>query len=708
MNPRFAPLLWAGALLCALFGGYLFWITQPTPLDFEDAAIAMDAPIFTYSPGWQVGSDGADPGEPADPWGTPSGVVTFTITSANLFLRLGVGDYWGYLYATVDGQPANALAHLPGNTNSLGQPAGYRTLYAPERQTPAGPGELWTPVYRGLDPRRAHTVRIEIWRGWGQTPLRGIATMNLSSHPLAPWTGVAYLVAAGWIAAGAWLLQTRRSGQRDADDVASVQPADETIAEQPVLLAMALVGMVAIAIGTNWQVWFLTLVGLALLGLASLVRPALWFAALYFALPFYFQYTLPLLPWRSFSLTEIGVLGGVGLLVVGWLRRARWVSEIEQRLFGLQSPAAATLHPTFRTPHSLILAAMASWALIAAVAADQQDVAMREWRVVFLAAALVGLCLPLLIRPTPPDSNKRQPGWALANDQTLLLVAWLGGATLVAVVALRQYWGGVNLITAEGVWRVRAFYGSPNNLALYLERTLAVCLALALFGRMGRERLAWAGVAAIQGAALLLTFSKGALLLGLPAMLGVLWLGGWVILGRQGRSRRLLWLVAALGALALLAMTPFLATERFQRLLDFRQGTGFLRLNLWRSAWQMALDHPLMGVGPDNFLYAYRSHYLLPAAWQEPNLNHPHNWVLDWWTRFGLPGLALALLWFGWLARRLWRGVRFGAQPVLSLGLLTAVAVGLAHGLIDASYALPDLMLVWVLIGWLAGALEQS
>jgi O-antigen ligase len=157
------------------------------------------------------------------------------------------------------------------------------------------------------------------------------------------------------------------------------------------------------------------------------------------------------------------------------------------------------------------------------------------------------------------------------------------------------------------------------------------------------------------------------------------------------------------GVVVLVALTPFWATERFQRLLDFQQGTGFLRLNLWRSAWQMALDHPLVGVGPDNFLYAYRSHYLLPAAWQEPNLNHPHNWLLDWWTRLGLPGFALGLTAWGLIIGRVWHDIRRGADPVLSLALLAAVAAALAHGLIDASYALPDLMAVWVLIGALAG-----
>jgi len=112
-------------------------------------------------------------------------------------------------------------------------------------------------------------------------------------------------------------------------------------------------------------------------------------------------------------------------------------------------------------------------------------------------------------------------------------------------------------------------------------------------------------------------------------------------------------------------------------------------------------------VGPDNFLYAYRSFYLLPEAWQEPNLNHPHNWVLDWWTRLGMPGLILAAAWFATGMAALWRRAACTASctepeawydSALMMGLLAATVAGLAHGLIDASYALPDLMLVWVLV----------
>jgi O-antigen ligase len=222
--------------------------------------------------------------------------------------------------------------------------------------------------------------------------------------------------------------------------------------------------------------------------------------------------------------------------------------------------------------------------------------------------------------------------------------------------------------------------------------------ALALFDK--RWRWVWLGLAGVQGVALLLTFSKGALLLGIPAGVAVLALGGWWMKRRRGESgRRLIWLGLAV-LVAVAALAPFLGTERFQRILDVSQGsTAFFRLQLWRSAWQMILDHPLWGVGPDNFLYAFRSGYILPTAWQEPNLNHPHNMILDLWTRLGLPGLLVAGVWLGVTVRSLVRQIRHShdEQFILALGMLATVAAALAHGLIDVSYALPDLMMVWVL-----------
>jgi len=259
---------------------------------------------------------------------------------------------------------------------------------------------------------------------------------------------------------------------------------------------------------------------------------------------------------------------------------------------------------------------------------------------------------------------------------------------------------------------VQSLYDSANNLALYLDRTLAVTLALLVWGGSGRARWVWGVLAVPQALAWLFTFSKGALLLAAPAQLAVLGGAGIWMLGRGRRGP--LAILGGLTIVGLLLIVPFAGTERFQRLFDLTQGTGFLRIQLWRSSWQMALDHWWLGVGPDHFLYAYRSVYLLPSAWQEPNLNHPHNLLLDWWTRLGLVGLGLGGVWLAAGMGQLGRWLRATAserstgEPALAVGCLAAAAAGLAHGLIDASYALPDLMWSWVLLfGLGSAALER-
>jgi O-antigen ligase len=124
----------------------------------------------------------------------------------------------------------------------------------------------------------------------------------------------------------------------------------------------------------------------------------------------------------------------------------------------------------------------------------------------------------------------------------------------------------------------------------------------------------------------------------------------------------------------------------------------------------MALDHPWLGVGPDNFLYAYRTHYVLPSAWEELNLSHPHNILLDLWTRLGLVGVlagagAVAAAFAG-----AWRLFHRGSatQWPLALGLLGALAATVLHGLIDNSLFLIDLMAIFMLTLALLASLQKT
>lgn len=685
----------------------------------------MDDPAFNYKAGWLVSAEGADTTEPASPWAEPSGRMSFRYYGRELALQLALGDYWGYVFVNVDGRPANRLPVLGGNLNSSGQPSGYKPLFSPEKQTPSGPSAGWLVVHRA-DGDGPHEAEVEIWRGWGQTVLRGVAVDALPSGPLPQWPGVLAGLLGGWLAVsalGSWTAERWTSvfqGDDRAVDAlgrrATALAAAFIVVRIPLIMATgrlllpwpralvaALAGVALIGAGVLSEVWVFAVAGLGVLGFAALQWPVLWTCALLFGLPFYLH-AVPILPGRALNLIEIGIYGGLALVGL--------------RSIALPGLTYASEKMELDRRNTLIFLATAV-ALVAAVAAEQMDVAVREWRTVFLSAAMFALLLHATMRSAADRGAIR----------TVLVFAWLAGGALVAVSGLWQYVTEQNIIQAEGVNRVRGFYGSPNNLALYLERTAAVGLGLAIFGARGgddsrpadSERVGgafslmpswldakWLARIALlltlpQLAALLLTFSKGALFLGLPAMLLGLSAAGRRLQG--GRSLRLPawwgWGLAAVAAAMAAGLIPFLGTERFRSLLDFGpESTGGLRLNLWRSSVQMALDHLWLGVGPDNFLYSYRSGYILPAAWRDPSLNHPHNVLLDWWTRIGLPGLALAAAWL-WLGlRSLWRAATADA---LAVGALGAVAAALGHGLIDASFALPDLMLVWVFLLHLFG-----
>ena len=644
-------------------------------------AAAMTSPSLRYSPGWTVTDLGADPREPAEPFAEPAGVIEFSYTGRELDLLVAPGDYWAYLTVTVDGQPANLLPTLAGSIDGLEGPAGYKPLFAPEID-PAG--DLWVPLHRSAVPEQPMQVRVEVWRGWGQTPLRGVGVDILPAPAPPGWPGVLFaVIGLGMVGVGLW--PARRGRWAGAG---TVRRAIRTRLEEPRMrhtaAVLAAAGGVAVAAGVALQVWWLTAGGVLALAAAGLAWPALWLAALLAGLPFYFGVKLPLLPARSFELIDLGVWGGAVLMTAHWLAAGQ--PEGGSPRTGLPGARFGRNWPRVSL---VVLAVLVSWALVTVFAARYPALAAREWRTVFLTALVFGILLAALWRLSPPRAG--------------IGASWSGHGWRARRWRRRPACGGTSAAAASSRRRKACcasspIYGSPNNLALYLDRTLAVTLALALFLGRGRWQIVWAVAAAVQGLALLLTFSKGSLLVALPVTLVVLGGGGWWLLRTEGRSTRRLVILAAIAVAGVVILAPFVGAERFQRLFNLTEGTGFLRLQLWRSAWQMALDHPLLGVGPDQFLYWYRSDYLLPAAWREPNLNHPHNLILDWWTRLGIPGLLLGLTWLGTGIAGIFVWFRRGAQRALALGLLAAAAAALAHGLIDVSYALPDLMIVWVLM----------
>jgi O-antigen ligase len=195
---------------------------------------------------------------------------------------------------------------------------------------------------------------------------------------------------------------------------------------------------------------------------------------------------------------------------------------------------------------------------------------------------------------------------------------------------------------------------------------------------------------ALCGLALVASFSRGALAAAGLAALLLTW--------RLAPRARL----ATVGALAAGGLGVLvLARERMTDL--FSGGSGTLRVEIWRSTLAMIRDRPLVGYGPDQFLYAYLPRYVAPNNWGERFTSHPHNLFLDFWVRLGIIGAAFAVIVACLIVARAARELRRapGADALRAAGVLGLVAL-LVHGMVDSGYFAHDLALSAWLLGWLA------
>lgn len=325
-----------------------------------------------------------------------------------------------------------------------------------------------------------------------------------------------------------------------------------------------------------------------------------------------------------------------------------------------------------RTPFDIPLVLLMLAAFSSLLVSEHLRESMRVLRIVIIEPALFYVLLTDTIR-------KR-------SEVLFLVGALVTGGVIIALVCAYQYFFSGDTITAEGVTRVKAFYGSPNNVGLLLGRLLPLAACLAAFGQ--HRRWAWGVASLLMGLAVVLTYSWGAWLGLAAAALFVGAAGGW------RRLVRMAGLVAPAG----LGLLILAGEERLRSHVMLDEGTTFLRLRLWESALNMLRDHPVFGVGLDNFLYLYRDIYVADEAIIDLDLSHPHNIVLDFWLSLGVVGLVV----IGWLLWRfftkgwgIYRGARDATQKALALGALASMVDFVAHGLVDNSYFLVDLAVIF-------------
>ena len=124
------------------------------------------------------------------------------------------------------------------------------------------------------------------------------------------------------------------------------------------------------------------------------------------------------------------------------------------------------------------------------------------------------------------------------------------------------------------------------------------------------------------------------------------------------------------------------------------------RRTLWKAAMAIAADHPIAGVGPDNYRQVY-GRYLGLANWD--TRVHANNMYLEVLTGSGVLGLG-ALVWLltsaGLALVRRWRSVPDAQAPMLAA--VTAAGLSIAgHGLVDSFLTFTSTYVLFALVAGL-------
>ena len=660
--------------------------SYPYPEQAENGLFHARSEFARYSGVWEFSPLGADIG-----WLNESdSQLSFDFAGSDIAMLLREDDYIAFLYPQVDGKASNATQR-----DSSGNP--YIFLRSDSRQ----PELNLVPISVDL-PLSTHTLQLIADRGWDRWAIAGYAVSSGDlARPFQQQIAVglaASVLSALLLLRCIWSFPLRRW-------LALLRPLLQGInAVQHLLLSALTSFFLMLALLLTWGTPRASLLAredvnllLALLtgGLLFLSPSFLLSLLLAFALFLLLFHRLETgliltLLWAPFFLFPVQLysyaLPMVELILLltataGFVRAlAAWGKA--RQMGGSALPDLSLWRLAARL--TVIDGALALLALLATLSllwAEHPETAWTELRTLIAEPLL----FYILLRSLQP------------NRETLLRLcgAILLAGMIVSLLGLAQYLLLQSGIRAEdGVLRLQSVYGSPNNVALLLGRSIPLAVAFLLAKLERRWRWLAAGSLLVMLPAMFLTQSVGALLLGIPAALALIFL-----LHLQRRA------LPYLAAGALLAGATFALltrlSARFANILDFSSGTNFFRLRLWESSVAVLRDHPLTGIGLDQFLYHVGGTYLKPDAIWDRDQSHPHNVILDFWTRLGLLGLLAFIV----IQLHFWRTMHAlllpsrrqdGAVYAMALGLAGSMAALLAHGMIDNSVFVIDLAYIFM------------
>jgi O-antigen ligase len=266
----------------------------------------------------------------------------------------------------------------------------------------------------------------------------------------------------------------------------------------------------------------------------------------------------------------------------------------------------------------------------------------------------------------------------------------------------------LNIVTGVDDFRISGPIGDPN----FYAQILVVIVPIAFHFMMTEQKLLLRGLAAwclaVCGLSIVFTFSRG----GAIALAIVL-----VCLLFYRRPKPAEIFLMALLIVGMLAVLPDSYTSRLNTIgqiatgkTDVREEASFRgRLSELLVAWQMFMDHPILGVGVGNYPNYYQSYSRQIGLDPRTENREPHNLFMEVAAETGLVGLIvfIGILYFSFKSvLDAWRKFRELDLPDYA-GLVAVFGIGLVGYFAAAMFihgAYPRYL--WLLVG-IALALPQ-
>lgn len=265
-------------------------------------------------------------------------------------------------------------------------------------------------------------------------------------------------------------------------------------------------------------------------------------------------------------------------------------------------------------------------------------------------------------------------------------------------------------------WRPMGLVHSPTFLGSHMLMAIPV---LFFFSRKAyfhsRERIFLLGMALFSLVILILTQTRGAWIAFVLVMIA------YVIIERRFRRQLLLGglvgLVCIVGGLLL----SHSYSQRLATITDPQMQSNLERTYMWHAAVSMWEEHPVTGVGMDEYGWYYNTVYIPPEAKERPPAGHPelghghpHNNILKHLSEGGILGLVAYFVLHGYIFLRLWRQYKkertTAAFSCALMGILVFLGIHL-EGLTDTNINQLSILTEYCLlmgISLRAGALEEG